>query len=314
MVSESFGKSVCAVVVTHNRRENLRKTLEALRTFGVDVVVVDNASSDGTAEYLRATLWVQTLPLSENLGGSGGFAAGMRWVCAKGYRWLWVMDDDVVPLPRALEAFARHARPNVCLTPSKLTATGDIFEFEGRLDWRSLQRKKLPHTEAFQSEEAVPCETACFEGMFVDARLAERLIAPWQDFFIGWDDILFGMLAAKAGHNLYLKDFCIQKQFDKVKPLIGRLRYHSSLMGRYFHLRNFCFVIRFVRQKGWGGQYAWFRFVYEWMKACALTLLEGRLSGIRLLCLAWWHGLNGNTTAAKTLPGLFPTQCSKEEK
>lgn len=311
-VPEGFRSEVCAIVVTHNRRASLARTLEALRPFGVDVAVVDNASSDGTRALLRETPWVRTLPLAENLGGSGGFAAGMRWACAKGYRWLWVMDDDVVPLPGALEAFARHARPGVCLNPSKLTAKGEVFEFEGGLHWPTLRRRRLPHAKVFRTAEAVPCETACFEGMFVDARLAEGLIAPWQDFFIAWDDILFGLLAAKAGTNLYLKDFCIRKQFDKVRPLIGRLRSHSSPMGRYFHLRNFCLVIRYVRQRGWGGRLAWFRFAYEWAKACALTLLEGNAAGVRLLVLAWWHGIHGNTAAAKSVPGLFPTQRAAE--
>ena len=44
-VSETFRKGVCAVVVTHNRLACLKRTLGALRGFGVATVVVDNASN-----------------------------------------------------------------------------------------------------------------------------------------------------------------------------------------------------------------------------------------------------------------------------
>lgn len=301
-LGKGFRESVCAVVVTHNRLACLKRTLAALRPFGVATVVVDNASEDGTGEWLRGVPGVEALTLPENRGGSGGFAAGMRWAIARGFAWLWVMDDDVAPLPGALEAYARHAAPGVCLTPSKLTARGEVFEFEGRLDWRTLRRRRLPHAEVFAAADAVPCETACFEGLFVDARLAAGCIAPWERFFLAWDDILFGMLASKVGRNLYIRDFCVQKQFDKERPLIGALRYHSSLPGRYFHLRNFCLVIRLVRARGWGGALAWFRYAAEWAKACALTLVVERdWRGARALVLAWWQGIHGDLGGA---PGL----------
>lgn len=298
-VSETFRKGVCAVVVTHNRLACLKRTLGALRGFGVATVVVDNASNDGTGAWLRE-VGAETLTLPRNVGGSGGFAAGMRWAITRGFDWLWLMDDDVEPLPGALAAYARHAAPGACLTPSKLTATGAVFEFEGRLCWRTLRRRRLPHARVFAGgREAVPCELACFEGLFVDARLAAGLIAPWERFFLGWDDMLFGMLASKAGRCLYIRDFCVRKQFDKERPLVGRLRYHSSLLGRYFHLRNFCFVIRLVRTRGWGGGLAWARYAYEWAKACALTVLAERdWRGVRLLALAWWHGVRGDTESA----------------
>ena len=69
-----------AVVVTHNRQAQLQQTLDRLLASSADdlaaVVVVDNASTDGTAACLRACadarLRVETLPT--NQGGAGGFA------------------------------------------------------------------------------------------------------------------------------------------------------------------------------------------------------------------------------------------------
>ena len=295
----TFKQQLCAIVVTYNRCACLRKTLAALEPFGIDVLIVNNASTDDTAAYLetlpKAAPW-HLLTLPENIGGSGGFAAGMRWAIKQGYQWLWVMDDDVLPLPGILEVFARHAAPRTCLNPSKRTAEGDIFEFEGAINAQTLHRRRLPHATVFREAEAVPCTTACFEGMCVSADLAQEIIEPWADFFIAWDDILFGMLAAQRGRNLYLKAFGIQKQFDKTATLAGGLRYHSSLFGRYYHLRNFLFTSRYLREHNLGGRFIWPRYAYEWCKACALTLLEGRIRGVKLLILAWWRGLHRDTT------------------
>ena len=81
--------AVTAVVVTYNRLALLQQCLAALcaqtvRSF--TVLVVDNASTDGTADYLK-TLDMPGLVCrnpGKNLGGAGGFAYGIR-AAAEGY-------------------------------------------------------------------------------------------------------------------------------------------------------------------------------------------------------------------------------------
>ena len=72
-----------AVVVTYNREDLLPKTLAGIASgerVPAAVVIVDNASTDGTAEYLRALdyeLPVDCIRLESNMGGAGGFAVGI---------------------------------------------------------------------------------------------------------------------------------------------------------------------------------------------------------------------------------------------
>ena len=102
-------RDVTAVVVTYNRLPLLRRCLAALQgqtAQGLRVLVVDNASADGTAEYLK-TLAMSGLVcriLTENLGGAGGFAYGMQAAAKLGCKAVWLMDDDTLPEPQALEA------------------------------------------------------------------------------------------------------------------------------------------------------------------------------------------------------------------
>ncbi|MER3603731.1 MAG: hypothetical protein C4298_08345, partial [Thermus sp.] len=89
-----MSERVCAVVVTYNRKELLRECLETLRgqTRKVDhILVVDNASTDGTEEVLRAEFpEVEVLRLPENQGSSGGFHEGMKRAYEEGFDWLWL--------------------------------------------------------------------------------------------------------------------------------------------------------------------------------------------------------------------------------
>jgi GT2 family glycosyltransferase len=74
---------IIAVIVTYNRCEKLPTVidhvLEQTRTPD-GVLVVDNASTDGTQDVLARYAGdkrVEVLALPENTGGAGGFASGM---------------------------------------------------------------------------------------------------------------------------------------------------------------------------------------------------------------------------------------------
>jgi len=113
---------VIAVVVTYNRRDLLLESLAAVlaQSRAPDsVIVVDNASADGTADAVRnAFPGVQLAELARNSGGAGGFAAGISLALAGAADLIWLMDDDTVPEPGALAALlaardrmAARARP-----------------------------------------------------------------------------------------------------------------------------------------------------------------------------------------------------------
>jgi GT2 family glycosyltransferase len=97
---------VCAAVVTHNRLPVLQQGVAALRrqTYPVStIVVVDNGSSDGTAEWLAEqedVVVVRQGPLGPARGLQSSFAAALE---QPGWDALWVLDDDAHPVPDALE-------------------------------------------------------------------------------------------------------------------------------------------------------------------------------------------------------------------
>jgi dTDP-4-dehydrorhamnose reductase len=110
-----FPGRVHAAVLTYNRQELLLLCLAALRdqTERPDrVIIVDNASTDGTAERLRAEGFLDDplfayVRLEENIGASGGFARLFHEVWRSGAEWGWFMDDDLIVAPDALAELKR---------------------------------------------------------------------------------------------------------------------------------------------------------------------------------------------------------------
>ena len=100
--------NVLAVVVTYNRIDMLKQCISNLRnqTFDqFDVLIVNNASTDGTYEYLceNTDSNLTALHLNQNLGGAGGFNAGLRYGVENGYEYCWIMDDDTLPQQDSLQ-------------------------------------------------------------------------------------------------------------------------------------------------------------------------------------------------------------------
>src|SRR6201990_2176852 len=93
--------TVCAVVVTHRRPDELAKSLDALSTQSRQLdqlIVVDNDADERVRDLVAGQPIPTTyLPSHRNLGGAGGFALGMLHALAQGADWIWLADDDGRP-------------------------------------------------------------------------------------------------------------------------------------------------------------------------------------------------------------------------
>ena len=111
--SDGATTSLSVVVLVHNRREAIATTLEALRadeaTRHAELIVVDNASSDGSADVVRERIpEARLVPLSKNIG-VGAFNRGVAEATGDV---VLVLDDDAIPEPgavaRAMQTLREH--------------------------------------------------------------------------------------------------------------------------------------------------------------------------------------------------------------
>src|SRR5687768_5500725 len=93
---------IASVVVTYNRKGDLIKTINSilLQDPDLDIIIVDNNSSDGTKDFVGGmeSPRIHYLRQNENLGSAGGFAAGMRFGITKNYDFVWLFNDDSRPV------------------------------------------------------------------------------------------------------------------------------------------------------------------------------------------------------------------------
>jgi len=120
-------RDVTVLVVTWRARDLVAGCLAALRRQTVPhrLLVVDNASTDGTAELLRSFPEARVLRLPRNAGFAGGVAAGLDEVAT---RWVALLNDDAAPEPGWLAALLDTARAGgvVAVTSRLLLASGVV--------------------------------------------------------------------------------------------------------------------------------------------------------------------------------------------
>lgn len=180
-----------AVIVTYNRKELLAECLEALlsQSAPCDLLIVDNASTDGTREYLeelRARCGeIHIFHMKENLGGAGGFSFGIQKGISLGYRYLWVMDDDCIPEKDALLALLRSAERHGCgfgfLASKVLYEDGETCEI-------NMPKQGIYHKRSHPDQPEYPCDFACFTSVLFPAEAIRTVGLPIREFFIWSDD------------------------------------------------------------------------------------------------------------------------------
>ncbi|WP_230421176.1 glycosyltransferase [Actinomadura soli] len=209
------GATVAAVVVTYNRRELLDEALTALgaQTRVPDrVIVVDNASADGTADMVHARFPdVDLLTLPRNVGGAGGFSAGIARALDGDADLLWLLDDDTVPEPGALEALlAARRRGATGADGSPTLLASRVVWTDGRDHPMNTPRPK-PRPTAAESRIAraagcVPIRSASFVSVLVDAEDVRERGLPVADYFLWNDDFEFTTRLLRGRRGLLCPD------------------------------------------------------------------------------------------------------------
>lgn len=186
-----MNNGVAAIVVTYNRRALVGECVECLlrQTPAVpDILVIDNASTDGTREALAPLAnsgAIRYENTGRNLGGAGGFQYGVRLATRLGYDALWIMDDDAMPQPKALAALTDAARE----AGEYGFLSGKTLWTDGSLCRMNIQRDlKMNNIEDF-SPKRIPCGAATFVSLLVPARVVRRVGLPIGEFFIWADDL-----------------------------------------------------------------------------------------------------------------------------
>ncbi|MFP4569714.1 glycosyltransferase [Rhodosalinus sp.] len=311
-VGEGMGRRdrrLVAIVVTCNRLEQLRLTVARLLDASPDtlacVLVVDNASTDGTADWLaeQNDPRLSVLRHARNLGGAGGFETGMRHAMQHlDPDWLMLTDDDGRPDPGALAAF-HSARPEQwdAIAAAVYYPDGAICEmnrpsinpfWHGRTFLRSLLRGRDGFHIGPDSYAGAPrlVDVTSFVGFFVSRGVLERAGYPDGTLFIYGEDGLYTLGISAAGGRIAFHPE-IRFEHDCTTFAAEPGRFVPAWKSYYYH-RNLLFLYR--RAAGALFWPALLLVLPKWLLKVRRQR-GARLAYLRLLSLAVAHGLTGRT-------------------
>ncbi len=184
---------VVALIATYGRPALLRRTLESLRGQGAalaGVVVVNNGGDEGTTaavtEFATAgAMPVQLIAPAANLGTAGGVAAGLQAMLADAAAThAWVLDDDAVAKPGALDAMlaAMQSAAAEAVSAMVTDARGIVTWFPGPLRqpaWDVIRSAVTPEEFRQQCGNAPLCwNWATWASLVVSRRAVETVGLP----------------------------------------------------------------------------------------------------------------------------------------
>ncbi|BBE32104.1 glycosyl transferase [Tepiditoga spiralis] len=193
---------VAGLIVTFNRKKLLVDTINSMleQTRRPDkIIIVNNASTDGTDEILKnyeeKNKCIEVVTLNENLGGSGGFYAGIKHIYDKQeYDWIWLMDDDALPAKNSLETLIAYYES---LSEKKKRKIGVLQ------NKRILDRKKFDEINGKSFElTAKKRKVGTFVGYFIKTEVVGKIGFPEKDFFIYSDDVEYTNRVWKMGYRV----------------------------------------------------------------------------------------------------------------
>ena len=184
-------QNIAAVVVTYNRKALLKKCIDHIlkQSAGApDILVIDNASTDGTEGFIteeyKDVPEVKYYNTGANLGGAGGFSYGINKAVCLDYEYLWIMDDDTIPEEDALSelikadklldgnyGFLSSYAKWIDGTPCKMNVPAISYKWRENIN--------------LMDEKMIRLDSASFVSMYIKASVVKEVGLPIKEFLGG---------------------------------------------------------------------------------------------------------------------------------
>lgn len=218
-------------IVTYNRLEKLKKALlhyEQQTSAFRNLIIVNNCSTDGTAEFLTEycsqkhekfqTVLINT---DENLGGSGGFYLGQKKALELNADWVMVADDDAYAAPDMVKQFYNFIEHN---DTSKISAVcAAVYNIDGSICTYHRKRVSIHNTKPFPcqrfnsyavtekeySKNNFEIDLLSYVGSFLNTKALKRNNIVNSRYFIYYDDSEHSIRLKKYGRIIVVPSIII---------------------------------------------------------------------------------------------------------
>ena len=206
--------SVAAIVLNYNGRDLTLQTiasLERLTHEDLEIVVVDNGSSDGSREAVQAAFpEVTALRVEVNRGISVGLNAGITYAMERGFDYLLILNNDIEADPRLVTELLAVAErdPSIgCVGPKtyyyadrhRLWSAGGLIRFREAV----TRERGMGDLDAGQYERDQEMDYINGCAMLVPRRVVEA-IGLWDPIYtVGVEDADWCLRMRRAGFGCW---------------------------------------------------------------------------------------------------------------
>lgn len=200
---------VTVVLLSWNRKRAVLKAIERVKRLTdvrFEIVVIDNASNDGSADEVAAAHpGIRVIREPVNKGFAGGVNRGLAEAVAMKAAFAWLLNDDTDFQPDTLLQLLRFARahPQYGLISPKLVDLSDVSTEQfsnGVIDWvGSRMHHNLEPTMFTRLTNTGATAIVPGTALLCEIR-AFQTIGPFDSrFFAYWEDTDYSVRAARAG-------------------------------------------------------------------------------------------------------------------
>ena len=252
---------IVALVVTYNRKNMLKENIDALlnqKYNKFDILIVDNASTDGTEELVKSfknekIIYKNT---GANLGGAGGFNYGVRQSIELGYDYCWLMDDDTIPKQESLEELVKNSEK---LKDDFSYLCSYVEWTDGtpcKMNMPRIDKKWFDYADKL-NDKLLKVRSCTFVSVFLNLKFAKNQGLPVKEMFIYGDDHEYTERIGKEKNGyLSFNSVVIHKMpsntgFDVVNIPKERIsRYYYDSRNRFYRVKKESFYEK-IAYLGW---------------------------------------------------------------
>jgi GT2 family glycosyltransferase len=312
---------VGVVLVNHNGLRFLDDCIEALQGTGyprLEIVVVDNASTDGSLQRLRARHPdVTLLPQPINRGFAEGTNVGIRHVLQKGHEYVLLLNNDTKADAGLIAALVSVADRRTLVAPKSYawdgglinTHAGDLEWLRGRLRERFFGRHDSD--ASLRLQEVGLADGAC---LLVPADAFRAVGLLDEAYFLYYEDWDFVVRARRMGYRVLFQPAATLRHYERgtsgpadVSPVTAyyttrnRLRFmwkHASSASTYaaflayFTATRALTILDYLRRGKWH--------LARWTVRGVADFLRGRTGP------AAFHLVQGGGSDARPAPAADP--------
>lgn len=247
-------KDLGIVICNFNKVDYLKVCLESLyksnfENLTYDVIVVDNASTDGSPDFIKENYpQIILLENETNTGGSGGFDRGIRFTIKEEYEYVVLLDNDTLLEVNTIINLYTYIKNNsivgavgskICTmdNPDIVQEMGSFIDVEDNFNIKLLFRASK---DDISLPEVVICDYVPACCMITSKEVLKKVGGFNVEHFIYWDDMDWCKRVKNLGYEIHAINS------SRVFHKHGAVAYTNTFAFYYFERNRIMYFLKYL--------------------------------------------------------------------